>query len=221
MKTRTALRKLLPLWLAVLLLLSSALPGVSAATVTKVKKTYDIAVAFDNSGSMYENTNAWCHAKYAMEIFASMLDYSNGDKLTIFPMYDVTTDGSTDKSNGTKLVEIRSKGDIDKIHKLYTPYAGGTPFEPVNKARDYLKASSASEKWLVVLTDGQFQSMSQDKTRKALLAIANSRLRVQYLGVGSAAYPLQASESKYFYADKAATSGDLQNKLIDICNKIF
>ena len=48
-----------------------------AAVVTKKVKTYEIAVIFDNSGSMYavdgnRNTNgieAWCRAKYAMEIF--------------------------------------------------------------------------------------------------------------------------------------------------------
>ena len=74
--------------------------NVDAAVITKTEKTYDIAVVFDNSGSMYQN-QAWCRAKYAMEIFASMLNYNNGDTLKIFPMWEVTRDGSTPNEGGS------------------------------------------------------------------------------------------------------------------------
>ena len=74
--------------IAISLALSIILSNVfltQAATVTKNVKTYEIAVVFDNSGSMYDN-QAWCRAKYAMEIFSSMLHYDSGDVLKIFPM---------------------------------------------------------------------------------------------------------------------------------------
>ena len=149
--------------LALLFITGGILPsvGVAAAEVVKIEKTYDIAVAYDNSGSMYDNDDRWCKAKFAMEIFASMLDYKNGDKLTVFPMWDVVTDGSRPGRPGnytlsTSPIEIRSIGDINKITKMYTPLPGDTPVSVITQAADYLKKSSASEKWLIVLTDGDF-----------------------------------------------------------------
>ena len=41
--------------------------------------THDIAIVFDNSGSMYEN-ESWCQALYSIEVFATMVDYDH-DKL--------------------------------------------------------------------------------------------------------------------------------------------
>ena len=79
--------KFLSVILAVILLWTS-LPSAQAANYSKVEKSYDIAVVFDNSGSMYNN-EAWCRAKYAMEIFASMLNYDKGDKLKIFTMWGI------------------------------------------------------------------------------------------------------------------------------------
>lgn len=213
----------LALVLAVCLLLAGIPMQASAATVTKTAKTYDIAVAYDNSGSMYDNS-AWCHAKYAMEIFASMLDYGNGDKLTVFPMWEVTTDGSTPSASrsqeSTSAISVQSTADIDKLANMYTPYPSGTPFTPVTKAYDYLKSSSASQKWLIVLTDGAFNSMSLDKTRSELKKMSGSSIKVQYLAIGSG-YGIRADEADYLYASSVKTATELQTELIGICNKIF
>ena len=65
---------------------------VEAANITQKEKSYEIAVVFDNSGSMYDN-ESWSRAKYAMEVFAAMLN--EGDVLKIYPMHPVTTDGKT------------------------------------------------------------------------------------------------------------------------------
>ena len=51
----------LVLGLVVCLLLAGIPVQATAATVTKPAKTYDIAVAYDTSGSMYDNS-ARCHA---------------------------------------------------------------------------------------------------------------------------------------------------------------
>ena len=77
-----------------------------------------------------------------MEIFASMLDYKGGDKLTIYTMWPVCTDGTKSGSTSYK-VEVSSEKDIDKIKNLYTvydkmpdgiDYLTGTPYEPVEEA---------------------------------------------------------------------------------------
>ncbi|MBQ8894769.1 MAG: VWA domain-containing protein [Clostridia bacterium] len=233
MKERKALRRLLLLVTAAVLLVSGLLPVFAG---NGPQKTYEIAVVYDNSGSMYllgENVpnTAWCHAKYAMEIFASMLDYSNGDKLTVFPMWEVATDGSRPAAENpvecTSPITIQSQKDIDKIHNMYTPLANGTPFTAVERAYNYIKSSSAKEKWLVVLTDGAFQPsatngtpMQLSETQKKLQAMAGSGIKVQYLALGSQ-YALQSNEAKGFYAAAVSESGALQNELISICNKIF
>ena len=202
----------------------------SAADPQKVEKSYDIAVVYDNSGSMYWD-ESWCRAKYAMEIFASMLDYSK-DKLTIFPMWGVTTDGTKPdddlEGNYRGAVQIKSKADIDKISKMYTVSAQNTPFAPVNEAYDYLKSSSADEKWLIVLTDGAFdaytrgEQISKFDPTSDLLKLSGRGIKIQYLGLGNQAKidPNKADADRQFYI-KNTSGEDLKDNLIEICNFIF
>ena len=202
-----------------------------AAQTTKAEKTYDIAVVFDNSGSMYKN-EAWSRAKYAMEIFASMLDFSK-DKLSVFPMWEVTTDGKTTTGGSYDRIEITSKEAIDKIKNMYTPNPWETPFAPVKEAERYLKASAADEKWLIVLTDGGFTQYERNKDeyetiadenptfnlRDELISITSSGIKVQYLGFGAAG-KLDPDESSNLYSNKGSR-GNVQEDLISICNTIF
>lgn len=192
------------------------------------EKSYDIAVVFDNSGSMYDN-EAWCRAKYAMEVFASMLDYDDGDKLRIYPMWGVTTDGSQPGSGGSySAIEIRSKADIDKISNLYTVAPSSTPFAPALEAHAYMKTSTATDKWIVVLTDGEFNqiergvssgTLSASDLKNRLLGLATNDIKVQYLGFAGAS-ELKSEEAKNFYAKKS-TDTSLKDDLIGICNAIF
>ena len=195
----------------------------SAATVTKSEKNYDIAVVFDNSGSMYQN-QGWCRAKYAMEIFASMLNYDK-DKLHIFPMWEVTTDGSQPNSGGSyAAIEVKSKKDIDKISNLYTVRPSNTPFAPITEAYNYLKTSSADEKWLIILTDGAFNQEARGQgasidLQKRVSSLASKEIKVQYLGFGGAT-ALKANEANNFFAKKSSDTS-LKDDLIGICNAIF
>ncbi len=223
-------RRLVALTMLIFLLTSVLYNGfvVQAATVNKNVKTYEIAVVFDNSGSMYDN-QAWCRAKYAMEIFSSMLHYDNGDVLKIFPMWPVTTDGSKPTSGGSYSgIEIRGSGDINKIANLYTVSPSNTPFAPITEAYEALKSSGAKEKWLIVLTDGAFnQNARTDSTRqissaelsKRLIDMSSTGIKVQYLGFGGAT-SLQSDEAKNFYAKKSSDTS-LKDDLISICNTIF
>ena len=198
--------------------------SVNAAEVEKANRTYDIAVVFDNSGSMYFN-EAWCRAKYAIEIFASMPNYENGDRLRIYPMWPVVTDGSTPSSGGSiDPVEITGQSDIDKIYNMYTVKPSETPFAPVTEAYEDLKNSSADEKWLIVLTDGEFNQDARDEfedvdLQARLGELASNDINVQYLGVGKAA-TLKSDEGKFFYALNSSDTS-LKEDLVNICNVIF
>ncbi len=248
MSMKKGLLRLSLILMALLFVAGGILPsiGVAAADVVKIEKTYDIAVAYDNSGSMYDNDDRWCKAKFAMEIFASMLDYGNGDKLTVFPMWEVVTDGSMPpkpdyNTLSTKPIEIGSVADINKITNMYTPRPGDTPVSVITQAANHLRRSSASEKWLIVLTDGDFIDdekysdfsdegrnivIPNSDTKKRLLDIADDGINVQYFMVGSLDEAvnkdkIESEPSKGMYAEYAETSQELQEKLIGICNKIF
>ena len=215
------------LWALIVTMVASVFTAVpitaKAAEVTKVEKSYDIAVVFDNSGSMYNNNKAWSRAKYAMEIFASMLNYEK-DKLTIFPMWEVTTDGRSTPSY--EAIKIENKDDINKISNLYTDNPSNTPFEPIEDAHTYLEKSSADEKWLIILTDGAFNMVNRDDTgivavdlQAKVSALASRDIKVQYLGFGEAV-ELKANESNNFFTKKSSDTS-LKDDLIEICNKMF
>ncbi len=226
-KSKTFYRALSSLLLMLIMIgtLATIPLRVSAADVTKVEKSYDIAVVFDNSGSMYYQSYGWCRAKYAMEIFASMLNYDK-DKLYVYPMWEVTTDGSQPSSGGSYApIEIKSKSDIDKISNLYTVNPSNTPFAPITEAYEYLSGSSnANEKWLIILTDGAFNQDARGQgsnfdLQARVSGLASDDVKIQYLGFDGA-MELQADEANNFFAKKSSDVS-LKDDLIDICNLIF
>lgn len=232
---KKAFKRIVTMILVVVIAASAAI-SVFAENGAVNKHTYDIAVVFDNSTSMYGN-DAWCQAKYSMEIFASMLDYSR-DKLTIFPMWEVQTavnpiepdtndTSSFNPQKAANSLEIKNISDIDKIHRMYTTYGGSTPFAAAEDAKKYLESSSATDKWLIVLTDGMFDEdtgvREEDKLAAKLKSFARNGTNVQYLGIGSDSNDLGSfsDASKGFYADRAMVASQLSSSLINICNKIF
>ncbi len=252
------LKKAAALFIVLMLLCSTVAVGLTAsAAISPInannEKTYEIAVVFDNSGSMYgdvaKNTEgnvrgkkAWSQAKYAMEIFASMLDFPK-DKLTVFPMWAVTTDKNSKPSwDG---IEIDSKEEINNIHNMYTMSPHETPFEAVTNAAEHLlKNSKADEKWLIVLTDGEFtqkvrklpqeekEMTSEEKAANKpdekfvvdeLNKIVRQGINVQYLGFDEAS-DFNSSENVTINFSCKTTGlgkGELEKALIEICNAIF
>ena len=114
-------------------------------------------VVYDDSGSMLINgdtwVDTWCQAKYAMEVFAALLEEK--DTLNIFPM-------STNSSSGRNpdMITVSGKDPVSqrvsRIHDMQTEQALGTPYNAVSQAVEHLKRQNADQKWLIVLTDGQF-----------------------------------------------------------------
>lgn len=232
MKFAKKLRRTCVFLCGLLMLLSTIcfIPSPMKAKQYSNEKVYDIAVVFDNSGSMYRNTQRWCRAKYAMEIFASMLNYDRGDRLYIFPMWKVTTDGTSKSGGSYQPIEISNKNDIDKISNLYTPKPGNTPFTPADEAVEFLtKNNRGSEEWIVVLSDGEFNlevrkedaddTFSEEKLKNKLLDCTKDDIHVQYLGFGEAT-KLESIPSKNFYA-LHSKEDSLKEDLVSVCNQIF
>lgn len=203
------------------------LPGMDGrAAEVEEAKARAIYVVFDNSGSMYGPGNmAWSQATYAMEVFAAMMNYDSGDQMKIFPMHDVTTGGGEAVSS----ITVRSISDIAQIHEMYTPQPLGTPYTQVNAAADELAAlldgGGAAEGWLVVLTDGDFDSdlpatdLQTDLEQKAQM---RDGMFVQYLAMGSDIRTVaDANEEIGLYSQKVENSSQVINELAVISNRIF
>lgn len=234
MKQKTTMNRIASLSLAFALLCSVIMVAFSpksqaAGNVTvKTISTHDIAIVFDNSGSMYQN-ESWCQALYAMEVFASMIDYDH-DKLGIYPMGEIKIGKS-----GAPIQErydISSKDDVKNIEHIYSETTSETILKPAYTATEYLKKSDLNEKWLIVLTDGEFFFDKDTETEKKekkdagwlndkLLSFAgDTGINVQYLGFAEASR-LNSNESQNFFATNASTGDELTGELVKICNKIF
>lgn len=188
-----------------------------------------IYVVFDNSGSMYGPGNmAWSQATYAMEVFAAMMNFENGDTMKVFPMHNVTVNGNGGTDSISSMT-ISSQDDIAQIHNMYTPNPKGTPYTQVNNAAQELTALLAGggkdEGWLVVLTDGDFDSdipASGLKSDLAQKAGSMENLFVQYLAIGSEVKNIPEGNGDVgFFAQKAGNSSEVVNELAVISNRIF
>lgn len=193
----------------------------------KASETTAIAIVFDNSGSMYMNNNqAWCRATYAMEVFASMLN--DGDTLLIYPMNAITLNGTEYTMDNP--YKVTDAAQASTIREIYTPHAGVTPIESVDSAISGLKATTADNKCLIILTDGSTfysndKELSLSKTKDALdqriQQTAGRDISVMYLGVGTNASMPSTAQSEYFVKKQAAKSEDVLSTLTYMCNQIF
>jgi len=178
-----------------------------------------INVVYDDSGSMITSkgqpVDTWCQAKYAMEVFAAML--GTADTMNIYVMSDF---GSGRISSAPKLVlrgEDGQNTNVSKVHNMITA-AGNTPFDSVRKAYSDLKETAADEKWLVVLTDGEFQGVDD---MNAYFAGKSADINVMFLGMGPDASEIRSDPANGIYSEKAATSDQILNEIMGICTRIF
>lgn len=189
----------------------------------------DIYVIYDDSGSMYKDygkdvpVDTWSKAKYSMEVFASML--SPDDTMKIYYMSDYSKDGDKD---GARLVlegEDDAKTNVLKIRNEQTK-SGNTPFETVEEAYEDLQEADGEEKWLIVLTDGQF--LNGEKTEKEqeqklneFLISKDSDINVIFLGLGQDAQKIDENRNKEIYSERAADADQIFDKVTEVFNRVY
>ena len=184
-----------------------------------------INLVYDDSGSMIRTdgsyVDTWCQAKYAMEVFAAML--GEKDTLNIYYMSDyvsgttaspkVTLTGSTDSNVTTN--------NVNTIHELVTD-CSDTPFNSVKKAYADLKTVTADERWLVVLTDGEFNGTKNSTVENHFHDyVAESGIKVMMLSMGPNAASINPDPNNNIFFEKADNTTEIPGKLTGICNRIF
>ena len=211
------MKKVVALLMSILVMLTLATP-VAANVDTSNAPTRVINLVYDDSGSMIntdgQNVDTWCQAKYAVEVFAAML--GERDSLNVYYMSDFDkgeTAGPKLSLNGTSGASV----NVAKVHDLITR-AGNTPFNTVRKAYKDLTQAAADEKWLVVLTDGEFQGVEDIDS---YFAAKDSDVKVMFLGMGPKADGITANESQDIYFAQAQTSKEILNRITDICTRVF
>ena len=224
---RGAFRAILSI-LLILMLTVSMFPTVSlAGNAVKDEKSRDIAIVFDNSGSMYGTGNKrWCQAIYAMEVFAAMMN--DGDTLSVYPMNDIEVNGTLYTSQSPLVV--RNLNEVPQIENILTIHGGITPVETVTDAYNGLLGSKADEQWLIVLTDGtEFyqQSINLGVTRtqtllSEVLTEYNQTVNVMYLGIGvNENIKPTVSGSHYSRVEAVLDTSQVPSVLADMANSIF
>lgn len=189
----------------------------------------DIYVVYDDSGSMYknyatgENVDTWSKAKYSMEVFASML--GEQDVMKIYYMSDYSKDG---KADGPKITIEGGDDPNQNILKIQEQKTASkdTPFEAVEEAYDDLEDSSGEEKWLIVLTDGQFLNGNgtQDEQKNKLDQFLNEKdsdINIIFLGLGQEAQNIDEVKSRNIYSERAVDSNQILEKVTEVFNRVY
>lgn len=176
-----------------------------------------INVVYDDSGSMYQNGNMWCQAKYSLEVFAAML--GSTDRMNVYYMSDYYE--QTD-SPPRIVLEGRDGAAVNvaKIHGEKT-VSSWTPFDAVRKAYSDLSKDRGDEKWLVVLTDGVFDNNFSGAKVDAFFAEKDKDIKVLFLGMGARAASIKPNEAAGIFYYKAENSKNILSQITSICMRIF
>ena len=107
-----------------------------------------VSVVFDDSGSMYNKTDRWAYASYAMQAFSAIM----GEEDVLHITY---LNGASD-SKELSLSKADKQKSIDKFEN--TMFGGGTPNKLSKGAdcliEDYKKYKNNAKYYLVVMADG-------------------------------------------------------------------
>ncbi|WP_396657969.1 hypothetical protein [Microbacterium sp.] len=189
----------------------------------------EINLVLDDSGSMFAGSangpplDRWSQAKYSLEVFAAMLD--TADTLNVYRMSDFAT-GATSGPAETLSGSEPTSSRVARIHAMQMQ-GGGTPYAPVTQAYRDLVASSAPDKWLVVLSDGSFEGQDDGAVQNDLRRFAEdgssgeTTLRVAFLAIGDSAPTLRSEPDRGVFFEKASASSDLLGKMTQFSNLIF
>ena len=187
-------------------------------------------VVYDDSGSMHNNgSHSWYQAKYSMEIFSALMQ--ENDHMNIYYMSSYVGVSEEEVSRVEPLISIdgnetHKQQNIAEIHDCVT-YTRTTPFSSIEGALGDLEEESGyTEKWLIVITDGdEFDDKEQSSDLDALFQdCGREDIRVVYLAIGEdAIVPSETDDVSVYQADPDRQDGgsEILSRVTEICQKIF
>ena len=191
----------------------------------------EINMVVDDSGSMFlsksnEQIRLWSYAKYSLEVFAALL--RPNDTLNVYLLSSYKKEGGAAKPVVTLYGNSPQGERVDAIRNM-TLNGKGTPYGPVQDAYKDLVTSSAPEKWLVIMTDGKFDGVSNEQVSGEVAQYLNegnvssrSKLQIAFLSIGDEAPVLTGLErNSNFLPAKAGTPVELIRQMNVFANSIF
>ena len=195
-----------------------------------------IHIVFDNSVSMImdgvkgaegktEQADSLADATYALQVLLGMLE--EGDTAVIYPISIYDKNGR-DETIQNVTINHQIANDSEKlqnqIKKMVSPMAENTYFEAVEEALDDLSEKKDNrEKWLVVLTDGDYENTGwgnvADEVDERLKQTDNVNIIHYSFGTKSKnGYgELDSTDNVTYYTN----TDDMLDTMIRIANQIF
>ncbi len=191
----------------------------------------EINMVVDDSGSMFlsktnDQIKLWSYAKYSLEVFAALM--RPNDTLNVYLLSSYRKNGPAAKPVISLSGKSPKEARVETIRDMQLN-GKGTPFEPVQDAYRDLSSSSAQEKWLVILTDGEFTTKSNEDMSKEIEQYiidgntsSDSKLQVAFLSIGEEAATVTGLDNnKQFFPAQAVTPADLGQQMNLFANSIF
>lgn len=192
----------------------------------KEKTSRNIHVVYDDSNSTLASGNdTWCHARYAMQVFAAMLEEK--DQLNIYFMSSHYGQNHKEVPDyaiaGTDSMAERVK----KVYEMQPTYTSGTPFATVEKAyQDFASHVDGNEEnWLVILTDGNFDHMENETIDVngiyAQYIAEKPNTKIVTVAIGGAIGDSVPDTTEQCLVYRARNSQEVTSEVAELCNRIF
>mgnify|MGYP002737332940 CR=1 FL=1 len=183
-----------------------------------------INLVLDESGSMFVDSQGapstlWSIAKYSLEVFAALI--SPNDTLNVFPMSEYTPNAPPEPT--LRLPGTTPPGErVQEVHDLVLN-GRSTPWRSVTAAVENILRSPAPNKWLVVLTDGQFVDeddfIPSEVVVDLLDELAAQDVSIAFMSIGREAAVLPAGDGRI--VAEVQDAGQLLSAMTGFANTIF
>lgn len=217
-------RRILCAFVAILILFAVLIPQTFRQADAATDGRY-VSIVLDDSGSMSDEPNRWQNALYALEVFAGML--GNNDTLvlqTLNRSNDVLTVDGSDLQSCMQAVDAW----------VARQRAGGnTLFEsvPASAYREVRKVT-ASEKWVIHLTDGEYNDISDYKARflsetsacdckTVFLGLSLSKVAQNKYAAPNDSELIESLKKQDFYVYYADNANETIGKVREIAQLVF
>lgn len=194
-----------------------------------------INLVLDDSGSMFHEEKGtkpldrWSKAKYALEVFAALMN--SQDTLSVYRLSDFATAQSSRQPvlrlSGRDAPESR----VGQIREMELN-GRGTPFLAVESAFNDLIKSPDQERWLVIVTDGEFdlqrgERLDENDLNERLRGFVkkarnqDAEIRVAYLAIGEGIPRVTPDRSLGIISENAPNADQLLLRMNALADQVY